>query len=327
MKVLLAAPWAAFLLTVLTACSPKGEEKSSTVSTQASSIQVSKAVEPKAAKAALFQASDEILLEKVDSSDYPILKDIFEGLSGQKSDCPDTSDTSRCSQYVMNYWDNELKAEPSRENLDLAFRKSYLDSLQNQAPHVQKEITKKAFAARYTQIKELVAAKSVCFFYAPWEIQFLDNKYHLAGGNGIHTAVRTNLRSSVGQPAYLFGGDDVYIVSQDGKFFAPVPAQIFGDVNYKKIAAYAEKTVGGRPVLKFCGKPTVNYNNHISALKEANKPVVKFDPLAPPSAPPELVAPQVPTALFRISKPIEWVQPPSMEKFDVIPMEWFASAL
>ena len=118
-------------------------------------------------------------------------------------------------------------------------------------------------------------------------------------------------------------------MSQDGKFFAPVPAQMFGDANYKKIAAYAEKAEDSRPVLKFCGKPTGDYNNHISALKEANKPVLKFDPSAPPAAPPTMamIEVQAPAALFRISKPIEWVQPPNMEKFDVIPMEWFASAL
>lgn len=324
MNALLFTIGTALSLTVLTACSPKNEPVQPTAEARSPSVSIANTGEVKVSKASLVQASDEFLLEALDSSDYPILEDIFKAMSGFKSSCPDASE---CEKYVVKSWDDALKATPVRENLDLPFRKSYLNSLQGQAPHIQQETTKKAFAVRYSQLKELVAAKSVCFLYSPWNLEFINDKYHLAGGNGIHTAVRTNLLSTANFNTPVFSGENIYIVSQDGKFFAPVPAQKFGEENYKKYAALSQKPAEIRPSLKFCGKPAGEYNNYMFELKKASTPAVKVDPLAPPPGPPAMVDPQPVTGLFRISKPIEWVQPPNMQKFDFIPMEWFVPAI
>lgn len=309
-------------LTTLVACGEKKNEAAKqTAGPETSVVAEAKVAEKKSEKVAFYQADDEILLEALDSSDYKILEDIFSGLTNRKPNCPNTDG---CNNYVVNRWDNDMQAEPVRSNLDLNAREAYVQSLKGQAPHVQQEITKKAFDLRYAQLKELVSTKSICFVYTPWKMEFIDNKYHLAGGNGRHTAVRLNLKGSGNQSVDLLPGIDTYIMS-DNKFFAPIPAQQFGDANFKKFSEYAEKPEAMRPALKFCGKPESTYTAYMIALKKANTPVEKYDPIAPPPGLADLVVDN--TNLFRLTKPIEWVQPPSMQKMDSIPMEWFVPAL
>lgn len=322
MKVQLAAIAAALSLTTLTGCGQnENAEKPQAASTPSSAAEAPKSnQENKPSKVALHQGSDEILLELLDSSDYPILEDIYRSSSAQKPYCPESNE---CTQFVYKAWEDDLKAPANRENLDLAARKSYAAALEGQAPHTQQEISRKAFTTRYAQLQELLVGKSVCFFYRPWKVEFLNDKYHLSGGNGKHTSVRLNLRSAGNFEARVIPGDDTYII-EDDKLFAPIPAQTFGDENYKKFSSYAEKQLESRPALKFCGTPMAEYNNFISSLKKQVTPKNTIG--APPEAPPELIAPQPVTNLFKISKPIEVVQPPSMQKIDVIPMEWFVPA-
>lgn len=311
-------------LTTLVACGEKKNEAAKqTAGPETSVIAEAKVAEKKSEKVAFYQGGDEILLESLDSSDYTILGDIFQGLTNNKPYCPSSD---KCNEYVVKWWDIDLQAEPVRSNLDLNAREAYVQSLKGQAPHVQQEITKKAFELRYAQLKELVSTKSICFLYSQWKIEFIDNKYHLSGGNGRHTAVRLNLKMNGNQNVNLLPGIDIYVMS-DNKFFAPIPAQQFGDANFKKFSEYAEKPEATRPALKFCGKPESTYTAYMFAVKKANTPVARFDPSAPPAAPAELIAPEIVTSLFRLTKPIEWVQPPSMQKMDSIPMEWFVPAL
>ena len=117
--------------------------------------------------------------------------------------------------------------------------------------------------------------------------------------------------------------DDTYIM-ENGKFLAPIPAQIFGEESYKKYAAYAEKSFENRPALKICGKPAGDYNSYLSSLKR--KVIAEPAVGEPPPGPPEMVNPTPVTNLFKITKPIEVVQPPTMKKIDTIPSEWFVSA-
>ena len=320
MKVSLAAVLAVLSLSTLSACSQKDESDNSATAAQPSMAEPKTVSESGATTVAMYQASDEILLENLDSSDYPILADIFASTGGRKSYCPDTTE---CTQFVFKSWQDDLNAQPVREMLDLAARKAYAESLAGQAPHLQQEIAKKAFAARYAQLQELVASKNICFIYRHWKLEFLNDKYHLSGGNGKHTSVRMNLKSSANFEARVMPGDDTYII-ENGKFLAPIPAQIFGEENYKKYAAYAEKPSENRPALKICGKPAGDYNSYLSSLK--NMVVSKNDVGGPPDAPPEMVAPTPVTNLFKITKLIEVVQPPTMKKIDVIPSEWFVSA-
>ena len=320
MKVSLAAVFAVLSLSTLSACSQKDESDNSAAAAQPSMAEPKTVSESGATTVAMYQASDEILLENLDSSDYPILNDIFASAGGGKSYCPDTTE---CTQFVFKSWQDDLNAQPVREMLDLAARKAYAESLAGQAPHLQQEIAKKAFAARYAQLQELVASKNICFIYRHWKLEFLNDKYHLSGGNGKHTSVRMNLKSSANFEARVMPGDDTYII-ENGKFLAPIPAQIFGEENYKKYAAYAEKPSENRPALKICGKPAGDYNSYLSSLK--NMVVSKNDVGGPPDAPPEMVAPTPVTNLFKITKLIEVVQPPTMKKIDVIPSEWFVSA-
>ena len=320
MKVSLAAVLAVLSLSTLSACSQKDESDNSAAAAQPSMAEPKTVSESGATTVVMYQASDEILLENLDSSDYPILNDIFASAGGGKSYCPDTTE---CTQFVFKSWQDDLNAQPVREMLDLAARKAYAESLAGQAPHLQQEIAKKAFAARYAQLQELVASKNICFIYRHWKLEFLNDKYHLSGGNGKHTSVRMNLKSSANFEARVMPGDDTYII-ENGKFLAPIPAQIFGEENYKKYAAYAEKPSENRPALKICGKPAGDYNSYLSSLK--NMVVSKNDVGGPPDAPPEMVAPTPVTNLFKITKLIEVVQPPTMKKIDVIPSEWFVSA-
>lgn len=322
MKVQLAAIAATLSFTTLIGCGQKeNAENPQAASTPPPVAEAPKSSqENKPSKVALHQGGDEILLELLDSSDYPILADIYKSSFAQKPYCPETNE---CTQFVYKAWEDDLKAPANRENLDLAARKSYAAALEGQAPHTQQEISRKAFATRYAQLQELLAGKSVCFFYRPWKVEFINDKYHLSGGNGKHTSVRLNLQSAGNFESRVIPGDDTYIIADD-KLFAPIPAQMFGDDNYKKFSSYAENPLESRPALKFCGMPVGDYNNYIFSLKKQLAPKNTIG--APPEAPPELIAPQPVTNLFKISKPIEVVQPPSMQKIDAIPMEWFVSA-
>ena len=321
MKVSLAAVLAVLSLSTLSACSQKDESDNSAAAAQPSMAEVPKTVsETGPTTVVMYQASDEILLEKLDSSDFPILKDIFASAGGGKSYCPDTTE---CTQFVFKSWQDDLNGQPVREMLDLAARKAYAESLAGQAPHLQQEIAKKAFAARYAQLQELVASKNICFIYRHWKLEFLNDKYHLSGGNGKHTSVRMNLKSSANFEARVMPADDTYIM-ENGKFLAPIPPQIFGEENYKKYAAYAEKSFEDRPALKICGKPAGDYNSYLSSLKR--KVIAEPAVGEPPPGPPEMVNPTPVTNLFKITKPIEVVQPPTMKKIDTIPSEWFVSA-
>ena len=179
MKVSLAAVLAVLSLSTLSACSQKDESDNSATAAQPSMAEPKTVSESGATTVAMYQASDEILLENLDSSDYPILADIFASTGGRKSYCPDTTE---CTQFVFKSWQDDLNAQPVREMLDLAARKAYAESLAGQAPHLQQEIAKKAFAARYAQLQELVASKNICFIYRHWKLEFLNDNYHLSGG-------------------------------------------------------------------------------------------------------------------------------------------------
>ena len=319
MKVSLAAVLAVLSLSTLSACSQKDESDNSAAAAQPSMAEVPKTVsETGPTTVVMYQASDEILLEKLDSSDYPILADIFASTGGRKSYCPDTTE---CTQFVFKSWQDDLNAQPVREMLDLAARKAYAESLAGQAPHLQQEIAKKAFAARYAKLQELIAGKNICFIYRPWRLEFIDDRYHISGGNGKHTSVLMNLKSSSNFQTSVVPGD-TYII-ENGKFLAPIPAKIFGDENYKKYAAYAEKPSEMRPALKICGKPAGEYNKYLFSLEK--KEVAENAVGEPPAAPPELPALQQVANIFQITKPIEVVQPPTMKKIDTIPSGWFVS--
>ena len=319
MKVSLAAVLAVLSLSTLSACSQKDESDNSATAAQPSMAEPKTVSESGATTVAMYQASDEILLENLDSSDYPILNDIFASAGGGKSYCPDTTE---CTQFVFKSWQDDLNAQPVREMLDLAARKAYAESLAGQAPHLQQEIAKKAFTARYAKLQELIAGKNICFIYRPWRLEFMDDRYHISGGNGKHTSVLMNLKSSGNFEASVVPGDTY--IKENGKFLAPIPAKIFGDENYKKYAAYAEKPSEMRPALKICGKPAGEYNKYLFSLEK--KVVVEAAVGAPPEAPPELPALQQVANIFQITKPIEVVQPPTMKKIDTIPSEWFVSA-
>lgn len=319
MKVSLAAVLAVLSLSTLSACSQKDESDNAAAAAQPSMAEPKTVSESGATTVTMYQASDEILLENLDSSDYPILNDIFASAGGGKSYCPDTTE---CTQFVFKSWEDDLNAQPTREMLDLPARKAYAESLAGQAPHLQQEIAKKAFAARYAQLQELVASKNICFIYRHWKLEFLNDKYHISGGNGKHTSVHMNLKSSQNFNASVVPGD-TYII-ENGKFLVPIPAQIFGEENYKKYAAYAARPVEDRPALKICGKPAGEYNTYLLSIEK--KVVIETVVGGPPEAPPEMVAPQPVANVFKITKPIEVVQPPTMKKIDTIPPEWFVSA-
>ena len=205
MKVSLAAVFAVLSLSTLSACSQKDESDNAAAAAQPSMAEPKTVSESGATTVTMYQASDEILLENLDSSDYPILNDIFASAGGGKSYCPDTTE---CTQFVFKSWQDDLNAQPVREMLDLAARKAYAESLAGQAPHLQQEIAKKAFAARYAQLQELVASKNICFIYRHWKLEFLNDKYHLSGGNGKHTSVRMDLKSSANFEARVMPADD-----------------------------------------------------------------------------------------------------------------------
>ena len=319
MKVSLAAVLAVLSLSTLSACSQKDESDNSAAAAQPSMAEVPKTVsETGPTTVVMYQASDEILLEKLDSSDFPILKDIFASAGGGKSYCPDTTE---CTQFVFKSWQDDFNAQPVREMLDLAARKAYAESLAGQAPHLQQEIAKKAFAARYAKLQELIAGKNICFIYRPWRLEFIDDRYHISGGNGKHTSVLMNLKSSSNFQTSVVPGD-TYII-ENGKFLAPIPAQIFGDENYKKYASYAEKPSEMRPALKICGKPAGEYNNYLFSLKK--KEVAENAVGEPPAAPPELPAIQEVANIFQITNPIEFLHQKKKKKIDTIPSGWFVS--
>ena len=98
MKVSLAAVLAVLSLSTLSACSQKDESDNSAAAAQPSMAEPKTVSESGATTVAMYQASDEILLENLDSSDYPILADIFASTGGRKSYCPDTTE---CTQFVF----------------------------------------------------------------------------------------------------------------------------------------------------------------------------------------------------------------------------------
>ena len=264
---------------------------------------------PTVKSAVIALAPDEILLETLDSSDYPILADILRSADGGKPQCPGTAE---CENYVESEWKREISTEQARLYKDANMRKAYLSSIDGKPPHVQQQITKDAFTARYDQLKKLVESKNLCFI-APWKLQFVDNQYHFAGGNGRHTSVRTN------DMIRVFPATDIYLL-MGGKFFAPVPAQTMTDEVYKKFASYSERPDNeARTMLKLCGKFKGEYNRYLLSIAPPPKPV---DPNGPPPAPPEMVSPTEVKSLFELTKPIEIVEPPSMKRLDTIPVEW-----
>ena len=300
-------------LVVLTGCSEKaGNGASSSPTSPVSTSAVTETSTPPNDKPVqVVLAPDEVLLETLDSSDYPLLKDIFESAIGGKPSCPDTV---QCD-YVVSQWKSEMEGNPTRPSLDLNARKAYLSSLDGKPPHVQIQISKDAFSARYSQLKQLVAAKNLCFL-APWKLQFVDNQYHFSGGNDRHTEVRLNLLSTNNYSTQLFRGDDTYLIL-NGKFFAPVPTQLMTDEIYKKYAGYSERPEEKRTKLKVCGKLKGGYETYLESMATAPKapldPNVIYGPVAVNTI----------ANLFELAKPIEIVEPPSMKRLDTIPPEWF----
>ncbi len=256
---------------------------------------------------AISLATDEVLLEALDASDYEILKDIFAGIYGGKPHCPEQEE---CDKYVVHGWDREMKAEPRREMLDLKARKAYQESLEGKAPHNQLQITRKTFDARYEQLKQMVATKNLCLLYRPWELKFQQNYYHFAGSNGRHAAIRANLFGTSGHRMDVFKDyGDIYMV-KDGKYFVPIPAESMDDATYKKFASYSEVPEGDdRPAMKICGTLKGLYpkeQKQMTAEEAINS-----------------LAPSNEASLFELSKPIEIVQGPSLKPIDTIPLKWF----
>ena len=300
-------------LVLLSGCSEKAGNDASTSPAPAvtSSTVTERSVPPADKPVQVVLAPDELLLESLDSSDYPLLKDIFASAFGDKPSCPDTD---RCD-YVVTEWKTEIEGNPTRPSLDLNARKNYLTSLEGKPPHIQQQISKDAFSARYSQLQQLISSKSLCFL-APWKLQFVDNQYHFSGGNGRHTSVRMNLLSTINYSTQVLRGDDTYVLL-NGKLFAPVPTQIMTEDIYNKYKGYSERTEENRTVLKLCGKLKGGYESYLESI--ATEPKAPPDPNAMFNLKP---VDQMPN-LFELAKPIEIVELPSMKRLDTVPAEWF----
>lgn len=251
----------------------------------------------------IVSSSDEILIDYIDSADVVLYWDILAGRTkGHKAYCQ--TDAENCSKLVYSNWMRQM-GTPTRI-VDVESRKLFQSSISEKPPHIQQEIVAAAFKKSYERVTATLTGKSVCYFYKPWSLTYLNGKYYL---NQEQISFPDNEYigfTPSGSPT-IFGADlftGQGYLSMNGKMSAPIPAKIMGDANYARFAKYANIPEGpSRPILKICGLPKGDY-------------LIPLAPNAPPWATQEL------HTLFELSKPIEVVQPPSMKRLDTLPLEW-----